>query len=68
MILMYIYHLHKNGLNLYACCSCYRYIHMQAGIEVLLHDKSAYGECLQLYKELFTKQAKQVRFLEEARE
>jgi hypothetical protein len=36
-------------------------LYSQAGIEVLLHDKNAYGECLQLYKELFTKQTKQVR-------
>ena len=37
------------------------FVYSQAGIEVLLHDENAYGECLQLYKELFTKQTKQVR-------
>lgn len=43
------------------CCGVYL-TNLQAGIEVLLHDKNAYGESLQLYKELFTKQTKQVRF------
>ena len=31
---------------------------VQVGVEVLLHDKEAYGECLQLYKQLFAKQKK----------